>query len=43
MRYPIDAAVWHFRKWIRSGCRPVGKKTLPLETIEAGTVTRAPR
>ena len=43
MRYPIDAAVRHFRKWIRSGCRPIGKKKLPLEYIEAGTVTRAPR
>lgn len=43
MRYPIDAAVRHFRKWIRCGCRPIGKKILPLETIEAGTVARAPR
>jgi DNA-binding LacI/PurR family transcriptional regulator len=43
MRYPIDAAVRHFRKWIRGGCVSIGKKTLPLETIEAGTVARAPR
>jgi hypothetical protein len=32
-----------FRKWIRSGCRPIGKKTLPLEYIEAGTVAVARR
>lgn len=43
MRYPIQAAVRHFRKWIRNGCRPIGKKILPLEFIEAGTVGRAPR
>lgn len=43
MRYPIDAAVRHFRRWIRSGCRPIGKKTLPLEYIEAGSVCPPPR
>jgi len=43
MRYPIEAAVRHFRKWIRNGCRAIGKRTLPLEYIEAGTVGPARR
>lgn len=41
MRYPIEAAVRHFRKWIRNGCRAIGKRTLPLEYIEAGTLGAA--
>jgi hypothetical protein len=43
MRYPIEAAIRHFRKWIRSDYMPIGKKILTLEYIKAGTVGRAPR
>lgn len=38
MRYPIEAATKYFKKWIRSGCKPMGMKFFPLDCIEAGSV-----
>lgn len=43
MRFPVEAAAKYFRKWIRSGCLPMGMKYFALECIEAQTVASAPR
>jgi hypothetical protein len=38
MRFPVDAAARYFKKWLRSGCKPLGMKFLPLDFVDAGSV-----
>lgn len=41
MRFPVAAAARYFKKWIRSGCKPLGMKFLTLDFVDAGTVAAA--
>lgn len=43
MRFPVTAAARYFKKWIRSGCKPLGMKFLPLDYVDAGSVAAARR
>lgn len=41
MRFPVQDAVRQFRKWVRGGCQATGRKFLPMEWIEGGSVAAA--
>ncbi len=38
MRYPLKAAVSHFRQWVDGGLKPLGLKYFELELIEGASV-----
>lgn len=38
MRFPVSTATSYFKKWIRSGCLPMGMRFLQLESVEGETL-----
>lgn len=43
MRYPVQDAVRHFRRWVRGGCQSTGRRFLEMELIEGNSVAQARR